>query len=518
MRKFALAVFCVALSSCGGDSGNNPTSGPAPEPTLAVTLTPSETNQTGTDVNSEATFTLNASYSGSSTDPIVPVIEFDDSFLIQASDIVLDGNTYSVDFDTVDDLAAGTYSSTIRFRLCKQASCATVYPGSTQSFTYTLDVAIANWETRQRNAAHNGYVHASFDPATIELAWQYAPSGASGFSEIAAQDGAVYSTMSASDGSSKVVGIDGTSGAELWRYDLGSIHYGKSGPALSGDKLLIATMISSSSNNSLVVLNANFGAFQRNLTFASQWSRFAQPTAFDNSAYMASGYFGNVVYGWDLETFTQRFQATGSAGDVWDGEAPAVDSKYVYYYSGNLDVIDRITGQTVKTIDDPSWRWNGYSYGGTPMIGSEGSVTAFSGTGQGSYANVAFPLVNFDVEQGTDRWVTTDGYNGIPAVAKGVIYAFSSQTSQLAAIDEETGTINWALPRQGGQAFTGNIIITDNLLFVSGSSSVFAFDLETRQLVWEGATAGHLAITPDGYLVVTSRSLPAVTAYKLDLQ
>ena len=517
MRRYCILAGGLFLYGCGGDDAPPPsTSNPPSEPTLAVTLSPSATAQEADDTNSKVTFTLEATYIGSSSDAIVPVIEYDDSFIRQSGAFSSNGKTFSTEFETLDGLLAGDYSSTIRFRLCKETACSTVYPGSSKTFTYSLDVAIAPWTNRQRNAAHNGYVRAKFDPATISQAWQYVPSGAYAFNEVSARGEQIFATYRSSDGRTKAVALRTSTGSVDWNYDLGEVHYGTSGPSLAGDKLLIATMVSSSGNNKLVALNADTGSFLRNMIFASQWSTFAPPAAVADSVYLASGYYGNVVYGWNLSDYTKRFEASGSAGDVWDGQTPAVDEDNVYYYSGNLDVVDRLTGTLIKSIDDPEWVWNGYSYGGTPMLGADGSVTAFSGTGQGSYPNVGFKLVNFDVAANTHRWHTADAFHGIPAVANGTVYAFSNETSQLAAINETNGATLFAVPRPSGQEFRHNIIVTENLLFFSGSSSVYAVDLETKAIVWEANTPGQLAIGPDNQLLVASPNTGVLTAYRLE--
>ena len=277
-------------------------------------------------------------------------------------------------------------------------------------------------------------------------------------------------------------------------------------------------MFTSSGDNPLVILDSTTGQFKQKLAFASQWSTFAQPTVYEDSAYVASGYYGNQVYAWDIKAFTPTWQASGSGGNTWDGEAPAVDGKYLYYYSGNLDVIDKATGAIVKSIDDPFWQWNGYSYAGTPMIGADNHVVAYSGNGQnagqGTYS-LSFPLVSYNISNGTYRWRTASGYSIIPAVGNGGVYAASNQTLQFNAIDEESGAIKWSWPLPTGEKFAGNIVLTDTLAFVSTDAGVYAIDLTTHATAWSARTPGHLAITPDAQLVVSSPTSGMMTAYRL---
>jgi outer membrane protein assembly factor BamB len=516
MRRIYCLIGCVLLSACGDSGSSSPVTVPT-IPTLVVTLTPSAKSQTVTEADTVTEFTVQAAFSGSSVDPIYPRFDYDSALLTLDGPIELSGNGYRAKFKSNSGLSANNHKSPVTFRLCRDSNCGTVYPGSVQAFDYTLDVKLGDWATRQRNAAHNGYVHAVFDPANFAKAWDYAPAGATKFDPVAARQGTVFITQGNSDGSSIAIALDGLTGVERWRYSLGNVS-DASGPALSGDQLIINTMSFSSGTNPTVMLNATSGLFFRHFITAAQWSTFAQPTPFQDLVYMASGYYGNVVYAHDVNTAAAVWETYGSAGNTWDGEAPAVDSRYLYYYSGNLDVMDRLTGVLVKSIDDPFWQWNGYSYGGTPMIGSDNHVIAYSGNGMGTYS-ISFPLVNYDIQAGTYRWRTASAYTVIPAVAKGVIYAASNQISELDAIDEATGKALWAWPLPNGEQFLGNIVVTDTLVFVSTDKATYAIDLQgTHQTKWSDRTSGWLAITPDAKLIVTPSTgqMPArITAFSL---
>jgi outer membrane protein assembly factor BamB len=519
VKQFLYLAGCATLGACGGGGGSDVPSTPSVPPlaTLNVTLKPSATTQTVSDVDSAANFTVDASYTGSTSRAVVPQFTYDKAVLALDGDVVQSGTTYSAKFKTVGDLPAKSYANTISFRLCPDSGCATVYPGSTQSFVHTLDVKIADWTTRQRNPEHDGFVHMGIDPTKIVKSWDFAPAAATGFDESAARQGTVFLTQRSTDGSSVALALDGATGAERWRYSLGNVS-DASGPALSGNQVLFSTMFTSSGNNPLVMLNADTGQFTRNLTFAAQWSTFAQPTPYADSVYIAAGYYGGVVYGYDVKNGVAQWETFGSAGNTWDGEAPAADSRYIYYYSGSLDVIDRLTGKLIKSIDDPFWQWNGYSYGGTPMIGSDNHVIAYSGNGMGTYT-ISFPLVDYDVTAGSYRWRTASGYSVVPAVAKGVIYAASNQTAEFDAIDEKTGKVLWAWPRPAGEQFVGNVVVTDTLAFVSTDVSTYAIALDgAHETKWSAKTPGALAITPDAKLIVSQiqGSSPAkVTAYAL---
>lgn len=505
VKKYYSLSLCLLLMSCGGESSDPPVTTPT-TPTLNVTLAPSATRQEAPEANSVVSFSVEARYSGESDGAVFPKFDFDPEKLLLDGEIETSGQMFTARFKTLSGLSAQSHVNNIKFRLCRDAGCATIYPGSSKSIDHRLDVQIGDWVTRQRNAAHDGYVHASFDPGQFVRAWEYGPGNVVAFKPVAAQQGRVFVTQVHSDGSSVALALDGVSGTERWRYSLGNVS-DASGPAIAGDKLAFSTMFTSSGNNPMVVLTAADGRFWRNFPFAAQWSSFAQPTPFADAIYMAAGYFGNIVYANDLKQGVPLWEASGSAGQIWDGQAPAADERHIYYYSGNLDVIDRQNGAVVKSIADPFWRWNGYSYGGTPMISSPNHVIAYSGsvTPHGGAA----PLVNYDIEAGVHRWRTASDYSVVPAAAKGVIYAGSNQKQKFDAIEEATGSVLWSWSLPAGEQFQGNVVVTDTLVFFSTDKAVYAVDLTDHGAKWKVGTPGYLAITPDAKLIVTPFSSAA---------
>lgn len=516
MRLICMALLAGTTAACSGGGTSTPapvpTPTPTPTPTLEVTLTPSATSQIAAETNFGANFTLNASFSGTSSDPVIPDVQFDPAVLMQDGPVVQTGNVFAYKFKTLTGLQPKRYSSTISFRLCRETACTTVYPGSSKSFVYALNVDLLDWTTLQRNASHDGYVHAAFDPAVFAKSWEWAPASTTGIQPVAAKKGFVFVTRKTSNSETVVHALDGASGTERWQFSLGNVH-SASGPALVGNRLAVSSMFTSSGNNQIKILDSDKGIFASNLLFAAQWSDFAQPTGVGNELYMAAGYYGNVVYSYDLAALGDRWNVNGSGGHTWDGETLAIDDKYVYYYSGNLDVFDRASGALVKSITDPSWVWNGYSYFGSPIVSSPNNVIAYSGTRVPSY-NLSLPLTSFDIAAGAVRWRSARSYSNLPAVAKGVLYAGSNSNSQLDALNEQTGAVLWSWPLPAGETFVGNVLVTDSLLFFSTTAKTYAIALDgAHDVKWSTPVSGWLAITPDAKLVVTSSN--KITSYSL---
>lgn len=511
-----LGIFALGACSGGGGSGS---SGPPPIATLNVTLSPGSQTVKPSEDASETTLTFDALQSGTTSDPVFADVQYDHAVLVLQGNLVPGSGKYTATFKTAKDLGGNTYKGNVTFRLCRDAACGTVYPGSTQTFAYTVEVQLKDWEALQRNAAHTGYVHATFEPADFKKAWEWVPANTIDVSGVATQGATTFVSRTNSDRTHSVYALASASGTERWGYNLGTTN-SISAPSIAGDQLFVSSMVMSSSNNQNVVLNATSGQYVRSMLFAAQWSTFAPPTPYAGGLYQASGYYGNVVYAYDTVTGATRWTANGKGGNIWDGETPAVDDKYVYYYSGaSLDVFDRTTGALFKSMADPFFAWGGYSYYGGPILGSRGNVLAYSGSFFSANGGAAKPLVNYALASGTYSWRTADVYATMPALAKGVVYVARNDPMRLDAISEETGGVLWSWTPPAGERFLGNAIATDTLLFVSTDTNVYAVSLTgaTHASVWSAATPGELAISGDSRLIVTSRGATSakLTAYNL---
>lgn len=434
--------------------------------------------------------------------PAYPDVQFDHSQLVQIGDLSSPiAGTYRAAFNTVPNLPGGTTTGTVTFRLCSDNPCTQEYPGTAQTFTYTINVTLRDWVTFQRDAGHSGYVHASYS-GVVKHRWVWQPANTNFITSLATRGSAIYTMAIDPTGAGTVVSLD-MFGAQRWNYPLGHVT-GGGAPAIVGDKVVIPWMVTSSFNNPLTVLNASDGTVAvANLTFPAQWSQFLPLTPYGDNAYMAGGYFGNQVTNYDLAAGQASWTSNGLGAITWDGQTPAVDSQYVYYYSGHyLDAFDRITGTRLHSTADPFFSFSSYSYPGAPMLGSGGDVIAYSG------ASYYRPLVKFPATGAASILGADTGYNTPPAIANGVIYA--ADGTHLNAISEADGSILWSWTQPGYETgvnnFKYNIIVTDTLLFVSTDRYLYAVSLTdpAHGLVWSAPTPGYIAISKDNLLLVNT--------------
>ncbi|GAA0314084.1 hypothetical protein GCM10009087_25580 [Sphingomonas oligophenolica] len=443
--------------------------------------------------------------------PLFPDVQFDPAKLSQDGPIVMSApNVYRAAFKSVATLPGGVTTGTVTFRMCRDSPCAHPWPGTEQVFTYTINVALKDWVTYQRDAGHSGYVHASYT-GTFKKRWVWQPAGTGGMSAVATKGSSIFIVRG--DYSSNSIVSLSMLGAPQWVYPIGTTAY-VSAPAIADNKVFVPYMVMSSVTNPIVALDAATGNVAlSNMTFASQWSPFTAPTPYGDALHLAAGYFGNEVTAYALASGETRWDSAGQGPWIYGGETPAVDAQHVYYYSGSsLDVFDRLTGTRVNSFADPYFSWGGYTYLGGPMLGTNGNVILQSGTGYYK------PLVKF-TSGGAATQLGTNSYVTAPAIAKGTIY--SATLSQLDAVSEADGSIlwSWMRPQDDYTYITGNIVATDTLILLSTGLKLYAISATdpAHPVVWSATTPGNIAISRDGLLLVTTtlNGSPALVAYSV---
>lgn len=504
LKSLTPMVVTLALAACGG--------GGAP----AVPSLPTQLAATGTapqliEGATESDLTITATHTGTSNNAIVPVFQFNETVFAQQGDIEsTKAGTYVLRLRTKPGLAVNTYNGQIGFRLCQDKPCSTIYPGSSQSANYTVKVALSDWGTFQRNNAHNAYLHVTLDPAKFSKLWAWSrpagdPEPVGGINTVATGNGMVFISKDIYFGQADVFALKETDGSQVWHYASGQM--ASEGPPAFANGTVYFAATTSGQGSRVTALDAATGSYKFNMPFGAQWPAYLAPTIQDDAVLNTSGQLSSY------STLDGKLNWSVSAG-AYDLTTPAADSTYVYQYGtaggGNLSVFDRLSGATVATINDPFFPgWSGYSEFSAPMLGSNRNVIAFSGGGfsgraaSNSEQYESRVLVNYDVNKKAIAWRTEGAYLTHPALGNGVIYAAS--TTQLDAISEANGKVQWSwkLPATD-TGFHRNVLVTDNLVFISTDKTIYALDLKTHQPVWQYAGAGNLAISGSGILYITT--------------
>lgn len=274
----------------------------------------------------------------------------------------------------------------------------------------------------------------------------------------------------------------------VWNHDFGSIH-GVHPPAFADGVVYVTT--SGNTDAFLYAFNSADGSFIRRAPYGNQWERYYSPVVLDGTVYMGGGTYGGA-YAFDVATGNQKWFTSLNQYDQWD---PAVDATQVYAYTGSytpeVTVIDRSSGTVTFNIADPGFVWNGWSMNLAPVLGSSNDLLAIQGG----------RLLSFDLNGRKIGWQLSGSYVGQVSVGKGVLYVINS--SELEARSEADGSFKWAwIPPSGTP--TGNIIVTDSLIFVSSATATYAVDVATHQTAWSYPKAGLLSLTASGMLLIAT--------------
>jgi hypothetical protein len=138
--------------------------------------------------------------------------------------------------------------------------------------------------------------------------------------------------------------------------------------------------------------------------------------------------------------------------------------------------------------------------GQAPALGSQSDALVFNGG----------RLLSFDLQGRSIRWTQTDGYSSQPSIARDVVYVVKN--GRLVALDGQGGNQlwMWSMP---SDTLSGPIAVTDSDVFVSGSSTTYAIDVDTHQSVWSYPAAGALTLS-EGQLFIAG-STGILTAISL---
>lgn len=380
--------------------------------------------------------------------------------------------------------------------------------------------SLPNWFTYQGNESHTGYVPVTLDPQKFIVRWvkNFADNG-SGLKSVADGNNQVFVTYDGSYSSGarelKLYALNAWTGAENWNIDFTS-RDSVNPPAYADGKVYVVT--GGHQNSFLWGFDENNGTPILRSPYNNQWSTYPAPTPYGDNIYMSGGSYGG------------SYAFNGSSGDeLWfnaddtlynESWTPIVDENYTYHYTtgfhyvasenitysvGVLKAINRLTGLTEFSI---------------PNLQSDGSVNYNSATKTDTNHIIAITdyndqslisssLVNFDVQNRTIAWQHNGSYTGQPSYANNTVYAINGGNLQARSV--ETGALEWQwIPLEG--TLSGNILVTDNLVFVGLESSnsyetphkTIAIDLNTREVVWEVPMVGDLALANEGILYIKS--------------
>ena len=341
--------------------------------------------------------------------------------------------------------------------------------------------AIPAWANYQANAQHSGWVDVTLDKSHFKQRWHNTAAGSAG--NAAAADGYVFVVS----GSDKLQALDAKNGTLLWTQTLefGSLTYSRPSYA-DGIVHVLAT------NRSSRTLHA-FAALDGSLLFSTELDGDSSyqntPVVADGSVYTGNHYWA-PAYSIDAKTgqskWEQMFDSNGYS-------VPAVSGEQLLQFSNNpsrLIALDRTSGNVAFEIPDSLPNW--YSWGSIPVV-----------SGDHVLVNHWFRLSAFNLTTRKLSWEINEAEFGSQPVIKGdrwyIINKGAVEIRSLA-----TGELIASF--QGERAFTQDLIVTNNLLFVGDGVNTYAHELEGNTRVWTLADKSGVMVLAEGALVIMTNS------------
>lgn len=543
-RKYPALVLLCLLAACGdrptggegtdskdagmstGDAGTGPgDGGNVPPGPSAMTFSPDTLAATYGSGDS-----ISLTFAATLTTPLsddVYLVVVDKAGVLER-DIRLQAtsgapDTYSANALTSSRLPAGRHQGALEVRLCRDRDCNAQHPGSPVHLPYDLQVLpgthltpltrwpfVPDWETYQGNAAHTGHVPVTLDPSRFSPRWSWKPPKSySSLTPPVIANGLVYVANSVpwtSDVPRTLYALRESDKEIEWLFDFGNTVTANP-PAVSGGKVFIAT--TGDENASMWSLDASTGVQLSKTPLGAQMDRYYAPTIEGGTVYSAcSSSLGMCAFNHAdgaRNWFTQLA--------YYEDWTPAVDANHAYSFLGGvLSALVKSTGQVAFTIKDPKFERDGFGTHGAPVLGTNGTVIAVSGGN--AFGDTR--LVSFNTATRGLNWSVTGRYGGVPVLAKGVVYVtnVSAESSRptVEARRESNGELLWSWKpprleekaREGLHGSYSDLLVTDNLIFVSTSQRVYAIDLETHSPVWSYWKTGNLAMSANGVLYINS--------------
>lgn len=406
---------------------------------------------------------------------------------------------------TSNALAAGTYTSNLELRVCEDdvrvcrqpiAGSPWIVPLTMQILSPTNLTALAPvdglgaWGTYQGNAAHTGYVAASFDPARFSRRFKVESLGDYGhsYNSAAIDNGRAFYVRNGANGRAELVAVSEDTGELAWKADMGGLHRVNPPAAANGRVYLTST---GHGDSFLWVFDQVSGKQLRKETLSSQWPSYSAPTLFGADVFTINGYTGGISRYGDAEG---AFKWHG-LGVAYEGWSPSTDGRFVYAYStpdNILNVLDAADGSLAYSIGE---RYPFSTYFISRPVVLTDTQQALVGDGN---------LAAFDLKTRTRSWIVNAGSIGTPAYGNGTIYALGANGKALEARSPATGNLLWEVALGDGAAT--DIIVTRNLAFVGSPTNTQVIDLGTKKVVWSYPLGGSMAISARGVLYVLTQS------------
>lgn len=446
------------------------------------------------------------------------------TFASDVTTIAISGQDHTLALTVQSQSATGTYTGTLSLQICtSDCTYSAQVPGSPIEVPYTVSVTpfvplppvptlsgLPEWETYQGNAGHTGFVPVTLDATQFSSRWSWTlPSNASGtLSPVTTGSGKVIVSASGYFEPAFLFALDEIDGSVAWRHDFGSI-FAVNHPATAGGRVFVAS--SGHADTFMWAFDLADGSQLFKTPFDSQWEHYLAPTFRDGFVYTNGGYYGGL-YAFKATSGSEKWFAQLGQYELW---SPAIDGNHAYAYTGSeFTATNLLNGTRAFAVLDPAFNWWGYSLNISPVLPGDGSVLLVNGVFDFGYGH-ANHLIRYSISGASESWRVGGEFVSNPVVGAGVIYVLDSDGNRLEARSISNGVLlwSWRPPDPLEIVPVGNLVLTENLLFLSTDVATYAIDLGSHQAVWSTPRTGKLAMSSNRvlYIVTATGTIEAIT-------
>ncbi len=285
-------------------------------------------------------------------------------------------------------------------------------------------------------------------------------------SQAAVGDGRAFVTVGWYYGPMSLRSLDANTGQPLWTNNFATA-YAINPPTYYDGAVYVQRSEGGANPSQTFKFDAATGATNWSAPFTDQGHRYIAPVVADGSVHAGTGYYVELT-SYNRTNGALRFSVPliGNGCDEW---SPAYYGGRIYtWVNGFFSEHNPSTGARNWTLTNATQNEFLYSMNRTLAI-ADGRA----------YFTSTTKLMAVDLVSQQNLWQITGPFSGTPAVANGKVYAISNgvvaaYTTNGAYVNTYAGT--------NGSSFSGQLIVTEDVLIVGGSYGVYVFKLSDASI------------------------------------
>jgi hypothetical protein len=323
--------------------------------------------------------------------------------------------------------------------------------------TYQANLS-GDWPTYGNGPAHSGYFPGTLNGLSLVQKWK-APMPNSNISQPAVGGGRVFVTVGWYYGAMSLISLDAATGQPLGTYNFPSA-FSINQPTYDNGSVYVE--LSNDSTSKMFSFNAATLATNWASTFTSQGSYYMAPVVTNGTVYGDTGYYVELT-AYNRTSGALQYSVTlpGNGCDEW---TPAYYGGRIYtWVNGFFTEHDPSTGARNWTLTNATQ--NEFAYSMKRTLATAGGRAYFTSTTK---------LMAVDLATHANLWEAPGAFSGTPTVANGIVYAISNGVVNAYTTD---GAYVRTYQNTNYNSFSGQLIVTDDVLIVAGSYGVYVFKL-----------------------------------------